>query len=510
MTIRYQIRKDTYFDSVTLMLITNQVKKIDGIEQAVVGMGTDYNIDSLKRLDMYKPEFTSLTPADLLLCVKAVSENAGDSALAIAEKLLTAKKTAKSGGPGKEAAPVSQEAGARALAGANLTLISVPGAHAAREADIALDAGRHVMMFSDNVTIEEELALKEKAVARELLVMGPDCGTAIINGVPLAFANAVRRGPIGLVAASGTGLQEVTSLIHRLGSGVSQAIGVGGRDLSEKIGGKMTLLGAKALAADPQTKVLVLISKPPAEKTLDPLYQTLKQIKKPIVVYFIGANPEDIRKAGFTPALNLEDAAVKACELASGKAISPLLSDEQVTMKVSGLKMPGKYLRGLYSGGTLCDEAQRLLLGVLPEITSNTPVKGATKLADIFKSEKNAIVDLGDDDFTRGKAHPMIDPSLRQECLAAEMADTDVGLILLDVVLGYGANPDMAGELVSGIVAGEKKTTHRPLIFATMCGTEDDPQGYRGQVKKLEDAGVVVFPSNVAMIKAVKTLFQRR
>ncbi|MBF0501538.1 MAG: acyl-CoA synthetase FdrA [Candidatus Riflebacteria bacterium] len=508
MTIRHQIRQNTYFDSVTLMLVTNQVKKIEGVELAVVGMGTDYNIDSLKRLGLYKHEFDAITPADLVLCVQTADEASGDAALIAAEKLLTAKKNIK-GGTSREAIPVSQEASAKMLAGANFTLISVPGAHAAREATISLNAGRHVMLFSDNVTIEEELALKEKAVAKELLVMGPDCGTAIINGVPLAFANVVRRGEIGLVAASGTGLQEVTSIIHRLGFGVSQAIGVGGRDLSEKIGGRMTLLGAQALANDPQTKALVLISKPPAEKTLEHLYRELKQIYKPIVIYFIGADPDEIRKAGFTPALNLEDAAIKACELAGKKPISPLMTDDQIADKVSGLQLPGKWLRGLYSGGTLCDEAQRLLFDSIPEITSNTPVKGAAKLDDIFKSEKNAIIDLGDDEFTRGKAHPMIDPSLRQERIVAEMADQETGLILLDIVLGYGSHMDMAGEMASAIVSGEKRARRRPAIFATICGTEDDPQVFSLQAKKLEEIGVFVFPSNVSMIKAVKAVFSQ-
>src|SRR5690606_14776291 len=125
-----------------------------------------------------------------------------------------------------------------------------PGVYAAFEAFRALENNLNVMMFSDNVTVEDEIKLKDLAVKKDLLMMGPDCGTAIINGVGLCFANKIKRGPIGLVAASGTGLQEVTVLIDQFGGGISQAIGVGGRDLSKDVMGRMTLHAINALNAD--------------------------------------------------------------------------------------------------------------------------------------------------------------------------------------------------------------------------------------------------------------------
>ncbi|MFZ5952669.1 MAG: FdrA family protein, partial [Candidatus Rifleibacteriota bacterium] len=253
MVIKHLIKKQTYFDSVTLMLIGSKIKKLDGIDNAVVGMCTDYNIDSLKRLEMYQSEFDGLTPNDLLICVKAESDEKATAAVEEVEKQLSSKRRAT--GSAAELAPSTQEDAANRLPDSNMVLISVPGEYASREAEKALNAGRHVMLFSDNVSIDQELKLKTTGEQKGLLVMGPDCGTAIINNVPLAFANAVRRGSIGLVAASGTGLQEVTSTIHRLGAGITQAIGVGGRDLSEKIGGKMTIMATKALANDPETKV---------------------------------------------------------------------------------------------------------------------------------------------------------------------------------------------------------------------------------------------------------------
>ncbi|MBU1106645.1 MAG: acyl-CoA synthetase FdrA [Candidatus Riflebacteria bacterium] len=498
MVISHLIKKQTYFDSVTLMLIGSQVKKLPGIDSTVVGMCTDYNIDSLKRLDMYQSVFDGLTPNDLIICIRAADQKTADAGIAEVEKRLSTRQK-QSGSV--ELPPSTQEGAAARLPDANMVLISVPGEYAAREAELALNNGRHVMLFSDNVSIEEELRLKTIGVSKELLVMGPDCGTAIINGTPLAFANAVRSGNIGLVAASGTGLQEVTSTIHRLGSGISQAIGVGGRDLSEKIGGKMTLLATRALAEDPATKVIVLLSKPPAESVLKSLYAELKGISKKIVIYFIGADPKTIEEQGFVAAKNLEDAAIKACDLSSGKQHKPEFSDAQITAMAADGKMSGKYLRGLYSGGTLCDEAQRILQPIVVEISSNTPVKGCKEMADVYTSTGHCIIDLGDDNFTRGKAHPMIDPAYRSERLEKEIADPEAGLILFDVVLGYGSHLDMASEMVAAIQLGRKKSGRQPLLAACICGTHEDPQNYERQKAILEEAGVKVFPTNVAMVR---------
>lgn len=508
MVVCHLIKKQTYFDSVTLMLIGSQVKKLDGIDSAVVGMCTDYNIDSLKRLEMYLPAFEGLTPNDLIICIKASDTSTAEAGIAEVEKRMLSRK--KSSGEGAALAPTNQEEAARRLPDANVVLISVPGEYAAKEAKQALLNGRHVMMFSDNVTIEEELQLKTLGVSKELLVMGPDCGTAILNGVPLAFANAVRSGNIGLVAASGTGLQEVTSTIHRLGCGVSQAIGVGGRDLSEKIGGKMTIMATRALAEDPATSVIVLISKPPAEAVLKPLFAEFKNISKSVVVYFIGADPKIIEAQGFIAAKNLEDAAIKACDLSNEDSHEPEYSDSLIVSLAQGHKLTGKNLRGLYSGGTLCDEAQRILQPVIGEIFSNTPVKGCIEMADAYKSTGHCIVDLGDDNFTRGKAHPMIDPDYRAERMVQEISDSAAGLICFDVVLGYGSHADMAGEMVAAIQRGREKSGNNPVLAACICGTEDDPQNYQQQKATLEEAGVVVFPTNVAMVKFAQKCLERK
>lgn len=508
MVVSHLIRKQTYFDSVTLMLIGSQVKKLDGIENAVVGMCTDYNIDSLKRLNMYDSAFDQLTPNDLLICISAKDKAAADAGISEVEKRLSAKKAAS--GSAAELPPSTQDEASRRLPDANVVLISVPGEYAAREAEQALKNGRHVMLFSDNVSIEEELRLKTMGVEKQLLVMGPDCGTAIINGVPLAFANAVRSGNIGLVAASGTGLQEVTSTIHRLGCGISQAIGVGGRDLSEKIGGRMTLMATRALAEDPSTKVIVMVSKPPAESVMKNLFSELKNVGKPVVVYFIGADPQIIESQGFVAAGNLEDAAVKACNLSTENQHEPEYSDSLIASLASGKKMPAACIRGLYSGGTLCDEAQRILQPQIGEISSNTPVKGCKEMPDVYKSEGHCIIDLGDDNFTRGKAHPMIDPDYRCERMINEISSPETGLIMFDVVLGFGSHPDMATEMVNAIRKGREKSGRSPVMAACICGTETDPQNYQQQKAILEEADINVFPTNVAMVKFARRCLERK
>ncbi|MEW5693222.1 MAG: acyl-CoA synthetase FdrA [Candidatus Hydrogenedentota bacterium] len=511
MVIKHILKKETYFDSVTLMLINNEIKKMDGVTNSVVGMGTDYNIESLKRLNLFVIDLHSATPNDLIICVEAINDDSARKSIEKAEELLIEKK--KRVHESSDYVPASQESASKFLPGANIVIISVPGQYAKREAKIALEAGRHVMLFSDNVTIDEELELKELAITKGLLVMGPDCGTAIINGVPLAFANSVRRGDIGIVAASGTGLQEVSCIIHKLGCGISQAIGVGGRDLKEKIQGRMTIQAVTALASDPRTKVIIIISKPPEETTYLKLLGTLKFINKPIVIYFIGADPGIIKQHGFIAASNLEDTAIKACELSLNKTFQPLLSDSKLENLLKASNYPAlqtTYLRGLYSGGTLCDEAQRLLLADLKEIYSNTPVPGCKNLANVYQSEKHTIIDLGDDEFTRGRAHPMIDPEYRKERIITESRDEKVGMIIFDVVLGYGSHPDMASEMITAIKQAKKSAKTQIIFACNICGTDEDIQDYNKQKQILESENVFVFSSHLSLIKFVKQILLKK
>jgi succinyl-CoA synthetase alpha subunit len=370
---------------------------------------------------------------------------------------------------------------------ANLALISVPGDYAAAEAMKALRLGLHVMLFSDNVPLAEEAELKRYAKERDLLVMGPDCGTAIIDGVPLGFANAVRRGAVGVVGASGTGTQQVTSLVHRYGAGISHAIGTGGHDLHKDVGGITMLQGLKLLARDRDTRAIVLISKPPSPAVAREVIAAARRAGKPGVINFIGA-PQD--SSGLFTARTLEEAALAAVALSKGR--KPARAANPAT-KLPRLKLTPKqrYIRGLFSGGTFCYEACALL----GEVWSNAPVDPKRTLKDVWKSREHTLIDLGDDVFTRGRPHPMIDHRLRNDRMLEEASDPQVAVILLDVVLGYGSHPDPAAEMVPTLMK-IKKSRRSPVIVASVCGTDEDPQGLERQEAALREAGVLLAESN--------------
>jgi succinyl-CoA synthetase alpha subunit len=373
----------------------------------------------------------------------------------------------------------------RLLPTANLALISTPGPYAAAEAWKALKRGLHVLLFSDNVPIGQEIELKRAAHRRGLLLMGPDCGTAILDGAPLGFANAVRRGRVGLVGASGTGLQQVSCLLDRLGEGVSQVIGVGGRDLDERVGGLMMRAGIQRLAADPGTAVIGLVSKPPAPAVAQGVLEAATASGKPVVVCFLGGDPSIVRDRGACPAATLDEAATLCAAHARGDSpdrAAPLAWSPDLAARADALAgrfAPGqRWIHGLYSGGTLCQEAALVL----------RELSGA-----------HACVDLGADEFTLGRPHPMIDFRLRNEKILAAAKEPAAAVILLDVVLGYAAHPDPAGALLPAIrvARAQAAAAGRHVVFvASVCGTPADPQPLAAQEEALTKAGVLLAPSN--------------
>jgi len=342
--------------------------------------------------------------------------------------------------------------------------------------------------------------------------MGPDAGTAILNNAALGFANAVIPGPVGVVAASGTGLQAVTSYLTRMGVGITQAIGTGGRDLSEAVGGIMMLEGLKALQADPATAVLLLVSKPPTPTVAEQVLKQLKASHKPTVVGFLGGKAKMIREAGGIPAATLEEAAHLAAALTRGQspdeALKNLRAHHQELKKmakklVGRLQMKQNYFRGLFSGGTFCYESQLILNAMLSKgaVNSNAPVKKKHRLADANKSVGHTSVDLGEDEFTVGRLHPMLDPALRNRRILHEARDPETAIIFLDIVLGYGVHPDPAGAAVEAIREAQAwlKDERREVLFlASVCGTVGDPQNVETQEEKLREAGVIVLESNAA------------
>lgn len=498
------ILRNFYRDSITLLQVASTLAERDGVSQAGAVMASAANIALMIDAGLIESA-PDAAPNDLLIVVQGEDQESVESALQAAEAALTAPP--ESGDSGTAPLAVRSIAGALdAMTDATLALIATPGAYAAAEARKALNLGLHVMMFSDNVDLADEIALKTLASERELMLMGPDCGTAIINGVPLGFANVVRRGAIGLVAASGTGLQQVSCLIHAMGAGVSQAIGAGGRDLKREVGGITMLQGLAALADDPDTKVIVLISKPPAPDIAALLIDAAARIDKPVVINFLGLDQGGMSRRNLTAAKTLEDAARVAVGL-TGQEIETDRLDAAMTE--ANFSPSQRFVRGLYTGGTFCYEALTLFDDAEQPAFSNVPLRDDQRLADPWQSQGNVILDLGEDLFTRGRSHPMIDPRLRQDRVLQEAADADVAVILFDIVLGHGAHPDPAGVMAPSIIEARAiaERDGRALAFVgSVCGTDGDPQGFSGQCAKLRDAGATLLPSNARAVRTALAL----
>ncbi len=515
------VKKDMYVDSVMLMLASRDLENHPSVQEATVAMGTAMNVQLLLDQGFPTSDLSSVTPSDLVMAISCDEEDY-DEIVAFADELLAGKGGAKSQDSAQEELHSIEDA-LVAYPDVNLAVISVPGIYAAHQARKALHNGLHVMLFSDNVSLEDEISLKKEALEKGLLVMGPDCGTAIIGGNPLCFANVVKDGPVGVVAASGTGLQEVTSLISRYGGGISQAIGTGGRDLKNKaVGGLMMSLGIAALASDNETRVIVVVSKPPDAEVVQPILSALSACGKPSVVHFIGSDPSQYpsyETIHWTS--NLEETARVALSL-SGSVLPPRehhdawafdLDHETIdalVRKESGTFLPEqKYIRGYYTGGTLADEAWLTLSDIPGGVWSNNHTNPAFVPKDPQTSIGNTIIDLGDDVFTVGRPHPMIDPSTRVDRILSESEDPSIAVMLLDCVLGYGSCDDPAGAMVPALRKAKESAAKRGgylSIIASVTGTALDPQDFTSQVNKLEQAGVVIMSSNYQAVQLAKRI----
>ncbi|HWI98331.1 MAG TPA: acyl-CoA synthetase FdrA [Burkholderiales bacterium] len=483
-----------YRDSVSLMQLSAALGKLPGVEQASAVMATPGNLEFLRQAGLVDGDIAP-RPNDLLVAVRGKSTAQLEAALASALSSLNNESARDVQGVVAEAPLRSLQMALARSPAANLALISVPGDYAAAEAMKALRLGLHVMLFSDNVALADEVALKRYADGKGLLVMGPDCGTAIVDGVPLGFANAVRRGAVGVVGASGTGMQQVTSLVHRRGGGISHAIGTGGHDLGKDVGGITMLRGLALLARDEDTKAIVLISKPPSPAIAREVIAAARKAGKPVVINFIGST-DDPSGGNLHVSRTLDDAASAAVALAKGRKPSRASSSPLKLPKLK-FKRGQRYIRGLFSGGTFCYEASALL----GDVWSNAPVDPKRAIEDPWKSREHTLIDLGDDVFTRGRPHPMIDLRLRNERMLEEAADPQVAVILLDVVLGYGSHADPAAELVPTIEKAQgigRKKGRNLAVVASVCGTDEDPQGLEREEAALREAGVLLTESNAS------------
>jgi succinyl-CoA synthetase alpha subunit len=478
MRLAWAVRRNSYYDSIDLMRVAEQARALAGVAEVGIAMGTPAGRAMLAEAGMWPAEAPDGGPSDLLIAVRANTDAVANHALACVEELLSASRG--TGTTRVDALPRTIARAVRKSAATNVAVIAVPGAHAAVEAHQALSAGLHVFLFSDGVSLNDEVALKRRARDHRLLLMGPECGTAIINGVGLGFANRVRRGAIGVVGASGSGIQELTSLIHRLGGGISHAIGTGGRDLHALVGGLTTLQGISALGADPDTRVLLIVSKPSSPAVGDVVLRAAVETQKPVVACLLGY--EGATPGGVNNSANLEEAAIAAVRL-TGAGVRELGRPDAPGSGSRGT------IYGFFAGGTLCDEARR--------IVGDTP--------------RHRFVDFGVEEYTRGRPHPIIDPSQRNAAIAAAGDDAAASVLLLDLVLGDCAHADPAGALRPALAEARARRRGRHLaIVAHVVGTDEDPQGLERQEEELRKLGVVVCASNRIAAVTARTIAEGR
>jgi len=507
------VKPNFFRDSLQLMRLSEQAKELPGVEDAVVAMGTETNKRLLEDLGLLGSEGRAATDSDLILAVRVSPGSNPDVAVSSIERMILAPPAAQAGL--KSPTFHSIESALESLPGVNLAVVSLPGSQAFDPSMRFLERGVNVHLFSDHVPRDQEARLKEYATSKGLLLLGPGAGTCIINGVGLGFANVVRRGSIGIVASAGTGIQEATVLLDRVGIGVSQALGVGGSDVSDEIGGLMMKDCLGALEEDDGTRTVMIIAKTPTAKVMKEVVgYAERETTKPVVACFLGLDSPASSEKRIKFSRTLHSAVSDASKIAGGSARTEF--EEKISMSPDDLIAKSKelatrlsndqrWVRGLYSGGTLAHETLLIFKELVGEPFSNTPLSQKFQLDDPGTSRENSVVDMGDEFFTSGRAHPMIDPTLRRLRILQEAKDPSVAVIMLDIVLGYGSNSDPGGALRGAIEEGKgiaKKAGRELLVMAHVCGTDADPQSLEEQSKKLSDAGVVLFPSNAQMAAA--------
>lgn len=496
MSVYVKIEKNRYIDSLETLFATTVLNEQPGIEMGYIGMCNSTFRDVITDIGLMTDEIAACSENEYVIVAEAQSRETFDLAVDEVSKNMETQDS------GEETAEYDTiDAALAAHPEVNLVQIAVPGDCALEEAKKALNAGKHICVFSNNVSFEDEREMKELAREKGLLCMGPDCGVANINGSALVLSSINNRGPFGIVGASGTGIQHVAAILHEAGSGVTQTIGVGGNDLKDPIGGISMLMGLDALENDPETKYIIVISRKPGEKTLPAVCDKIKSLTKPCVVLFMGCEKEIVEAAGSVWAKDLDDCGIKALKLI-GVDYS-LGSEEELDAiaqeAVKGMAPEQKYVRGGYSGGTYMDEAMHAMYDEIGDVWSNCPLKPEFQLKDSYQSVENTVIDYGEEEFTLGRPHPAIDPGIRKPAILREASDPQVAVICLDFILTPPGHPDPAGYLLEDIKEARQMAEKRggKLVFiASVLGTTADFQNIRVQEQELRDAGVIVCSSN--------------
>ena len=501
MVVKNYIEKNRYYDSVFLMKIAGSLARIDGVDNASIGMGTPLNKETICDLGLDTEQMSTAGPNDLIIAVRAKDEDICNRAKDEFARLVSEKNS-----NGMQNTFRSIAGAKNAIPDANLAVISVAGEYAAREAKQSLMNDMNVFMFSDNVDIKDEVELKKLALKKGRFMMGPGCGLSFIHGVAIGLCSMVNRGDIGLAGASGSGIQTVMVLTHRNGFGISHAIGTGGRDMSEEVGGITMIQSIKALENDAGTKVIALISKPPAHSALLKVIDVIKKCKKPVVVQFLNGDNKTLARNGIMYTETFDETAKKVMELSCGHEVEMKnIFDENIGIDDEILKFSPKqkYFRAILCGGSLADETQILWAKNMGTIYSNVALSNEFMLPDPFTSVENTVIDIGDETFTKGRAHVAIDPTARVNRFVKEARDPETAVIYLDFLLGYALHPDPAS-VMSKVICEEKKHAEKEgrhlTVIASICGSDLDPQGFDKQAEILRKSGVILADTNVKAV----------
>ena len=501
--IKTIVMRNCYMDSILILSVSREMMKLPGVHKAVVVMATDMNKTVVDEFGGMTDDVNGACANDLLLSLDCDDA----SAVAAAEAKVKEIASGKSDGDKQESSVEYRtiKAAKTALPEADICIISLPGEYALDEAKTAIANGMNLFIFSD-MEEDEELEIKQLAHEKGLFVMGPGAGTAVINNISLGLMSKARPGRVGIVAASGSGLQEVAVLVHNYGEGISQAIGTGGHDLSAGVGGIMFLQGIDYLANDPGTDVIVLVSKPPHPDVARKIYAALPK-NKPVVIFFLGGDAAEIKSAGAYAPRTLEETAQMAVALARGEkpAERDVVADDRKTLAPAAaaekakLGAEQKYMRGLFCGGTHSEEAVTLLQEFVANMHSNIKFGKVALLEDRYQSLENSLVDMGDEVFTKGRPHPVMDPSILVERMIQEARDPSVGVILFDLLYGHAIHKDPVGAIedaLKEIRRIEAQEGRHICVIASLCGTDIEPQNVAQQAERLREYGVIIEPSN--------------
>jgi succinyl-CoA synthetase alpha subunit len=527
------VKPNFYRDSLQLMKISDRLRRIStGILEASVVMATETNKGILVRLGFLPSTVLQANESDMLVAIRAKDKQSIDLAVNQLDELLNSPERIQSSSDARGKAD-NIDAALNKMPNTNLVLLSIPGEYVRDISLKLIDQGIHQKIFSDHVPIEDELEIKGKAAAKGVLILGPGAGTSIINGRGIGFSNAIKEGPVGIVAAAGTGLQEVTSLLDHCDIGVKHGLGVGGNDLKDKIGGIMMLECMKILEKDKDIRVIALVSKPPSPTVMRKIidYAANKGTKR-YVLSFIGGddsivgNKHDGTKSDYSRIIQVSSLTSSVLAVADAigtdqlkKALSRCYVPPEELLSLlqnewTRLQSNQKYIRALYTGGTFTFESQVILSEMIKDgsIYSNAPIPQIKQLEDTFKSREHSIIDLGEEEFTKGRPHPMIDPTIRKFRILDEVQDQEVAVILLDFVLGFGANPDPVGAVLDELKKAKKtaEESGRYLsVIAHVCGTKGDMQGYEQSISNLKSAGCIVLPTNALAAVASAVIVSR-